>query len=113
MLSNNVMHTSLILDCSEPFQSTAKESGRHHIHLRLSKQTQHKLQIVFNKLCLHMTSTGEADRHHLFDAVLEKGFRVVGHLETAGSACPQVLLSVKTWRHQPHTLLSGCHCQLH
>lgn len=49
-----------------------------------------------------MTSTGEAFRHHLFDAVLEKVFRVAGHLRTAGSACPHVLLSVKTRRHVPN-----------
>jgi len=55
-----------------PSQNTAKESGRHHMHHRLMKQTQSKLQIVFNKHCLHMTSTREADRHHLFDAVHEK-----------------------------------------
>ena len=35
------------------------ESGRHRMHLRLSKQTQHKLQIVFIKCCLHITSTEE------------------------------------------------------
>jgi len=96
-----------------PSQNTAKESGRHHMHHRLMKQTQSKLQIVFNKHCLHMTSTREADRHHLFDAVLEKKFKVAGHLGTAGSACPHVLPSMKTWRHQPNTLLPVCHCQLH
>jgi len=43
-----------------------------------------------------MTSAGEADRHHLFDAVLEEVFTVADHLRTAGSAYPQVLPSVKT-----------------
>jgi len=66
------------------------------MHRRLKKQTQCKLQIVFNKHCLHMTSAGEADRHHLFDAVLEEVFTVADHLRTAGSAYPQVLPSVKT-----------------
>jgi len=76
------------------------------------KQTQDKLQILFNKRCLHVTS-GEADKHHLFDAVLEKVFQVAGHLLTAGSACPQELPSVKTWIHQPNANLSVCHFQLH
>ena len=71
-----------------PSQNTAKESGREHMHHRLMKQTQCKLQIVFHIHCLHMTSTREADRHHLFDAVLEKEFKVAGHVGTAGSACP-------------------------
>jgi len=57
------------------------------MHHRLIKQTQFKLQIVFDKHCLHMTSTREVDRHHLLDAVLEKVFRAAGHLGTAGSAC--------------------------
>ena len=83
------------------------------MHHELMRQTQYKLQIVFNKHCLHMTSKGEAYRHHLLDAVLEKVFRVAGHLGTAGSACPQVLPSVKKWRRQPNTLLSVCHSQLH
>jgi len=34
---------------------------------------------------------------------------VAGHLGTAGSAGPQGFPSVKTWRHQPNTLLSVCH----
>ena len=50
-----------------------------------------------------MTLTQEADRHHLLGAVLEKVCKVAGHLGTAGSACPHVPLSVKTWRHQPST----------
>jgi len=57
------------------------------MHHRLMKQTQHKLQIVFNKQSLHMTSTGEADRHNLFDAEVLRA--VAGHLGTAGSAGPQ------------------------
>ena len=65
------------------------------MHYELMKQTQYKLQIVFDKHCLHMTLKREADRHHLFDIVLEKVFRVGGHCGTTGSACPNVLLSVK------------------
>jgi len=53
-----------------------------------------------------MTSTREAERHHLLDAVLEKMFRVTGHLGSACSACPQVLPSLKIWRHQPNANLS-------
>ena len=83
------------------------------MHHKLMKQTQSKLQVVCNKPCLHMTSTGEADTHHLLDAVLEKVFRVASHLGTAGSACPHVLPSMKTWRHQLNTLLPCCHSQLH
>ena len=105
-LSNDVTHTSVILACSKPFP----KHSRHHMHHRLMKQTQYKLQIVFNKHCLHTTSTGEADRHHLFDAEV---LRVAGHLGTAGSACPHVLPSTKTGRHQPNALLSVCHSQLH
>jgi len=93
-----------------PSQNTAKESGRHHMHHRLMKQTQSKLQIVFNKLCLHMTSKRQADRAHLLDAEV---LRAAGHLETAGSACFQILPSMQTWRHQPNTFLSVCLCQLH
>ena len=59
-----------------------------------------------------MTSTGEADRHHLLDAVLQKIFRAAGHLGTASSACPSVLQSVKTWRHQPKNLISICCSQI-
>ncbi len=80
------------------------------MHHELMRQTQYKLQFVFNKHCLHMTSTGEADRHHMFDAVLEQVCRMAGHLGTTGSACAQVHPSVKTWRHQPNTV---CDSQLH
>ncbi len=76
-------------------------------------QSRHNTNYRYNKRCLHMTSTGEADRHHLLDAVLEKVFRAAGHLVTAGSACPHVLPSLKTWRHQPNTHLFVCHSQLH
>ncbi len=44
-----------------------------------------------------MTATKEADKHHLFEAVLEKVFRIAGHLGTAGSAYFQALPSMKTW----------------
>ena len=44
MLSNNVMHTS-VMDCCKPLQSAAEESGRHHMHHWLLKQTQYDVQI--------------------------------------------------------------------
>ena len=56
-----------------------------------------------------MTSTGEAERHHLLNNVLEKASRVAGHLNTAGSAGPQVLTSMETWTHQPNTLPPVCY----
>ena len=51
--------------------SKAQQKNRRHMHHRLMKQTHHKLKIVCNKHCMHMASTGEADRHHLLDAVPE------------------------------------------
>ena len=49
MLRNDVMHASVVLDCSDAFPSlwhaTAKEAGSHHVHLGLSKQTHHRLHI--------------------------------------------------------------------
>ncbi len=55
VLSNDVMHISVILDCYEPVPKHSRGSGRHHMHHMLMKQTQYKLQIVCNKHCLHMT----------------------------------------------------------
>jgi len=107
MLSHDVMHTTVVLTCSKPFPKHSK-GIRQTPHPM--KQTQAKLQCVSNKHCLHMTSTGEADRHHLLDP--DKRFRVAGHLRTAGSACPHVPLSVQTWRHQPNTFLFVCLYQL-
>jgi hypothetical protein len=72
------------------------------MHHRLMKLTHYKLSIVANKCYMHMTSAQEADRHHLLDAVVEV-LRVAGHLRTAGSACPHLLLSAKTRRHMPNT----------
>ena len=57
MLSNDDVHTSITPDCPKPFKSAAEESSGHHMHHRLMKQTQHKLQIVFNNCCLRMTWT--------------------------------------------------------
>ena len=55
----------------------------------------------------------EPHRHHLFDTVLQKVLRMADRLRIAGSACANAPLSVKTWRHQPNSLLSVCHSQLH
>ena len=61
-----------------------------------------------------MMSTGQADRHHLFDAVLEKVSRVAGHLTTAGSAdfhiLTNVLLLMETWTSQTPSLLCAMIC---
>jgi len=43
MASNAVVHTSLILDCSQPFP----KHSRQNMHHRLMKQTLYKLQTVF------------------------------------------------------------------
>ncbi len=56
-----------------------------------------------------MTLTREADRNHMLAAEV---LRVAGHLGRAGTACPQALPSMKTWRHQANTLLSVYHSQL-
>ena len=44
----------MILGCCEPFQSTAEDFGRHQMHHKLMKQTQHKFQTVFIKYCLQI-----------------------------------------------------------
>ena len=114
MLSHDVMHLSEVMDCSEPFpQTQQRKLGREHTPHRLMKQTQCKLLIIFHRHSLYTASTRGADRHHLCVAVLESKFKIVGHLGTASSACPLVLLSVKTWRLQPSTLPSVGPCQLH
>ncbi len=64
------------------------------MHHRLTKQTQGKLLVVFHRHCLHMTSTREANRHHMCVAVLESKLKVAGYLGTAGSTCPQVFPAV-------------------
>ena len=74
-----------ILDCAKPFT----KHSRHDMYHRLMKQTQYRLHLLLNKHSLHMISTEEAHQH-LLDAVLQKAFRISGHLGTAGSACPQV-----------------------
>ena len=58
MLPNDVMQLSVILDCPDLFPW----HSRHHMHHRVLRQTQHKLQIVYNQHCLHMTLAGEAHR---------------------------------------------------
>ena len=81
MLTKYITRTNVILGCSEPFQNAEKELDKHHLHFTLSKQThavQYKLHIVFNDCCLHITSAQEADRHYLFEAVIDDGFRTVG-----------------------------------
>ena len=75
------------MHCSEPHQT-----NQAHTSCRASSE---------NSTCTD--KKWRADRHHLLDAMLKKVFGVTGRLGTAGSACPQVLLSVKTWRHQPNT----------
>ncbi len=110
MLSNDVMQTSVILGSSEFFKRTADESARHHMHHRLMKQTQCNLQIVFNKQCLHMTSAGEGDRHHLIDAVHEKAIqRGWPSGDSRQSLSPY---AEKIRSHEPNTLLSVGHSQL-
>ncbi len=114
---NDVMHTDVILNCSEPCPKHSRgirqtphapQADKAHRHNKLMQQAQCKLQIVSNKHCLQMTLKREADRHHLFDAVLEKVFRVTDHLGTARSACPHVLAS-----NEDNPLLSVYHFQVH
>ena len=48
MLSNDVTHTSMTMDCSKVFTCTTEESSRHHLHHTLMHHSQHKLQVAFN-----------------------------------------------------------------
>ncbi len=99
MSPTDAMHTSVILDCFEPFPKHSKGRQTPHAPHADEADTIPATDCFQQTLLAHDINRG-ADRHHLFDAVIEKVSRVAGHVGTAGSACPHVPLSVKTWRHQ-------------
>ena len=85
------MHTNLVLACSEHFPEHSKGIRQTPHAPQAVKADTYKLQIVFN-CCLHMTSQEMLTGLTCFTLCLRRYLCPSG---IAGSACPQVLLSVK------------------